>query len=266
MPTVTRADVVAEAMKFDGRDNGHGYDCSNPFSADLGHPKEAWCGDYVTDMFKRVGAPLVPMQSGCSTGYAGCPEGWEFAKAHKATKHSWEALPADPVIFHWPGGDVEGDHTGLVVYWRDGVLRVISGNSGPSNVNSFKGVGGVHLSDWACPAGKGNSEILGVIDAAKVSDVESATQTVKLHLPAAQPALVHEPRKLLLKSPRLHGGDVHALQEQLNKHPKLIGHQLTVNGTYDKATAAAVDAVQKTYQDPFGVAGMHTLKHLHLPH
>jgi len=29
-----------------------------PFSADLSRPAEAWCGDFVTDIYKRAQIPL----------------------------------------------------------------------------------------------------------------------------------------------------------------------------------------------------------------
>ena len=54
-PTTTRAGVVRAAMAYNGTLNGAGYDTANPFSADLGRPPEAFCGDGVTDWFKVAG-------------------------------------------------------------------------------------------------------------------------------------------------------------------------------------------------------------------
>lgn len=263
MPTVTRADLVAEAMKFNGRDNGHGYDCANPFSADLGHPKEAWCADFVSDIAKRAGAPMVAMQSGCHTGFAGCPEGWEYAHNHKGTRPSWEAQPFDPIIFHWLGGDPDGDHVEATVWWRDGVLRTIGGNSGPSNVDGFKGTGGVHLHDWSCPKGVGNSAMLGAINLEKFAP-NLGRDPVVLKAAKAQPK---GHRTLMLKSPRLRGADVTELQQHLNSDLRLHSLlEVPVTGVYDKATQRAVVKIQEIFQDAAGVAGVHTLKYLHLPH
>jgi hypothetical protein len=53
----TRDQIVRTALGFNGTGNGQGYDHQNPFSADLSRPAEAWCGDFVTDINKRLSDP-----------------------------------------------------------------------------------------------------------------------------------------------------------------------------------------------------------------
>jgi hypothetical protein len=40
----TRDDIVRTALSFNGSCDGHGYDCQNVLSSDLGRPTEALCG------------------------------------------------------------------------------------------------------------------------------------------------------------------------------------------------------------------------------
>lgn len=70
----TRDQIVRTALGFNGTCNGKGYNGPNPFSADLSRPAEAWCGDYVTDIYKRTQIPLPSMQPGSRTGFAYCPD------------------------------------------------------------------------------------------------------------------------------------------------------------------------------------------------
>ena len=131
----TRDQIVRTALGFNGTCNGKGYDGPNPFSADLSRPAEAWCGDYVTDIYKRAQIPLPSMQPGCRTGFAYCPNAVEYGRKHGATRWSWQAGPGDIVLFDW-NGDGVADHTEIVTGYQGGVLFTIGGNSGPSNVNA----------------------------------------------------------------------------------------------------------------------------------
>src|ERR1700722_11581495 len=89
----TRDQIVSTALGFNGTCNGQGYNCANPFSADLSRPREAWCGDFVTDIYKRAQIPLPSMQLGCRTGFAYCPDAIDYGKAQHATRCSWQAEP-----------------------------------------------------------------------------------------------------------------------------------------------------------------------------
>jgi hypothetical protein len=79
----------------------------------LSRPAEAWCGDFVTDIYKRAHIPLPPMQPGCRTGFAGCPAAVNYGRRHHATRYSWHAEPADIVLFNRHGDGV-ADHTEIV--------------------------------------------------------------------------------------------------------------------------------------------------------
>lgn len=57
----------------------------------LGRPTEAWCGDFVTDIYKRAQVPLPSMQAGCHTGFAYCPDAVDYGRAHDAVRNSWES-------------------------------------------------------------------------------------------------------------------------------------------------------------------------------
>jgi hypothetical protein len=72
----------------------------------LSRPAEAWCGDFVTDIYKRAHIPLPPMQPGCRTGFAGCPAAVNYGRRHHATRYSWHAEPADIVLFNRHGEGV----------------------------------------------------------------------------------------------------------------------------------------------------------------
>lgn len=237
----TRDAVVHEALGFDGLYNGDGYDCANRFSDDMGRTKEAWCLDFVDDVARLAGAPLF-------LDSASVPDLWAYAASHSATRRSWEAQPGDPIIYCWPGGNPDGDHVELTVYWKNDVLRTIGGNSSPSNVNGYQGIGGVHQHDWDVPAGKGLSVIKGSLDLAKLCDLTKAVT------PPAKPKPTG-PRPLELKSPMLRGADVKALQEALQAH----GHpHLAADGVFGINTRLALATYQHTVQDDFGVAAAHT--------
>lgn len=253
----TRAAVVAKALSFNGYRNGAGYDCPNQFSQDLGRPTEAWCADFITDIYKHTGIPLPSMQQYCKTGYSYCPSGHAMAIAKGAWKHSWEAQPGDAAIFHWPGGNSEGDHTELVERWSGGVLHTVGGNSGPSNVDGYHGRGGVHRHVWSAPSGRGNALILGVIDMSKFVKFSSPAVT-----PKPAPAAPTKHRLLMLKSPLMSGGDVTAVQEALRKKR----FNVVVDGVYGPKTRDAVAAFQKRINIPVdGIVGPQTRKALGLP-
>jgi hypothetical protein len=84
----TRDQIVRTALGFNRTCNGQGYDHKNPFSDDLGRPPEAWCGDFVTDIYKRAQIPLPSMQPGCRTGFAYCPDAADYGRKHDATRYS----------------------------------------------------------------------------------------------------------------------------------------------------------------------------------
>jgi hypothetical protein len=253
----TRDDIVRTALSFNGSLDGQGYNCQNVFSSDLGRPTEAWCGDFVTDIFKRAQVPLPSMQPGCRTGFAYCPDAVDYGHAHGADRNSWEAQPADIVLFDWDGDSV-ADHTELVTAYQNGTLFTIGGNSGPSNVDGFTHDGGVHRHQWAAPPGQGNDAVLAVIDTSKVVHFGGPPHPTKPAKPT--PA---EPRLLMLKSPMMTGADVLAVQHALNQRENA---GLDTDSTYGPATRDAVIKWQgRTHIEVDGIVGPHTRSSLGLP-
>jgi Putative peptidoglycan binding domain/CHAP domain len=253
----TRDQIVRTALGFNGTRNGEGYDGPNPFSADLSRSKEAWCGDYVTDIYKRAQIPLPSMQTGCRTGFAYCPAAVEYGRKHDATRNSWQAEPGDIVLFDWRGDGV-ADHTEIVTSYQGGVLFTIGGNSGPSNIDGFGGPGGVHRHRWDAPPGRGNDQVLVVIDTSKVVRFGGLAHLTKMG--TAPPA---EPRLLMLKSPMMTGADVRAVQNALN----LRNHAgLATDGTYGPLTRDAVLNWQRRKNIGVdGIVGPQTRSSLGLP-
>ena len=190
----TRDQIVHVALSFNGNGNGDGYDHANPFSQNLGRPAEAWCGDFVTDIYKRAQLPLPSMQQWCRTGFAYCPAAVAFGQEHHATRDSWQAEPGDIVLFNW-NNDKIADHTEIVTAYAGGELLTIGGNSGPSNVDDYHGQGGVHRHRWSAPAGHGNDLIMTVLDTSKIVGFGGPA-------PLTSPAkpLTAGPRLLMLKS------------------------------------------------------------------
>lgn len=163
-------------MRWVGWGNGSGYPGKSPNPAcrymGIGTTYSCACG--VSMNFGHAGFPLISMQAGYKHGYTYCPSGLSAARAHHAVIRSWNAQPAD-ILFINTGGGAQPGHTEMVVrVWGSGsgrMVRSLGWDSGPSNVTGGGGAGqgGVHLHDWRCPEGSGNSAIMGVGDAAKLS-------------------------------------------------------------------------------------------------
>jgi Putative peptidoglycan binding domain len=253
----TRPEIVRTALSYNGTCNGQGYDGPNPFSANLGRPAEAWCGDYVTDVYKRAKIPLPSMQPGCRTGFAYCPDAVDYGRAHRATRNSWEADHGDIVLFDW-NGDGVADHTEIATGYRDGALFTIGGNSGPSNLDSFGGDGGVHRHRWPAPAGQGNNDVLVVIDASKIVAFGGPARPTK---PGKPPSA--GPRLLMLKSPMMRGADIRVIQHALNQRNNAA---LAVDGVYGPATRDAVlNWQRREHIEVEGIVGPQTRSTLGLP-
>lgn len=216
----TREAVVARAVAANGYLNGAGYDIANRYSAELHLPSEAWCGDFVTGIYLEVGLPLPSMQAGHPHGFSYCPAAVNFGRARGAVVASWQAQPGDIALFDW-NGDGISDHTELVEDWAGGVLHTIGGNSGPSNVDSFRGAGGVHRHVWTAPSGRGNNQVLAVLNAARL-----------VTFTAASPPPKFPGRLLVLKSPNLSGNDVRTWQQQMHTR----GWSIAVDGIYGPAS------------------------------
>jgi hypothetical protein len=240
-----RDEIAKTALSFNGTDDGQGYDGPNPFSMNLGRPVEAWCGDFVTDMFKRAQIPLPSMQDGCRTGFAYCPDAVDYGRAHAAVRNSWESQEGDIVLFDFDGDGI-ADHVELATGYEGGQLFTIGGNSGPSNVDHFRGEGGVHRHSWTAPVGAGNPAVLIVMDASKAVRFGGPAHPTMAARPVAA-----GPRLLMLKTPMMTGADVLAVQQALVKHGS---GDLDRDSVYGPLTRAAVIAWQR--RDHLGVDGI----------
>ncbi len=253
----TRDEIVRTALGYNGTCDGQGFDGPNPFSADLSRPAEAWCGDFVTDIYKRAQVPLPSMQPGCRTGFAYCPDAVSYGQVHGATRRSWEAEPGDITLFDW-NGDGEADHTEIATGCQGGALFTIGGNSGPSNMDRFGGQGGVHRHRWEAPAGQGNDQVLVLIDTSKVVRFGGPAHPTE---PGKPPPA--GPRLLMLKSPMMSGADVRVIQQALNQRDNA---SLATDGTYGPLTRDAVINWQRRGQIGVdGIAGPQTRSSLGLP-
>ena len=253
----TRDQIVRTALSVNGICNGQGYNGPNPFSANLSHPAEAWCGDFVSDIYRRAQIPLPSMQPGIRTGFTNCPDAVSYGQAHHAARSSWQAEPGDIVFFDW-NRDSTADHTEIVTGYQGGALFTIGGNSGPSNVDGFGGNGGVHRHRWEAPAGKGNDQVLVVINTSKL--VRFGGPAVLIEPGLAPPT---EPRLLMLKSPMMTGADVRAVQRALDQR----NHAgLDTDGSYGPLTRDAVMNWQRReHLEVDGVVGPQTRSSLGLP-
>jgi hypothetical protein len=253
----TRDQITRTALDFNGTCNGEGYNGPNPFSADLSRPSEAWCGDFVTDIYKRAQIPLPSMQPGCRTGFAYCPDAVNYGRARQATRWSWQAQPGDIVLFDWDGNGL-ADHTEIATGYQDGALFTVGGNSGPSNIDGFSGQGGVHRHRWEAPTGQGNNQIQLVLNASMLVSFGSPAHLTKEG--TAPPA---EPRMLMLKSAMMQGDDVRAVQRALNQRNSA---GLATDGIYGPATRdAALSWQRREHLEVDGIVGPQTRSSLGLP-
>lgn len=114
--------ILDTARKYLGVHEGSGN--SNPFSAALGRPPEAWCADFVSFCAKKAGLNLNTASA------QGVQTALEQQGAWKG-KHNPQ--PGDALTFRWDGSNGWADHVGIVerVYQRNGKLFVdtIEGNS-----------------------------------------------------------------------------------------------------------------------------------------
>lgn len=237
---VSREDVVAEIVAFNGWGDGSGYPGKkpNPACEYLGRPYEFSCGDWVTYAFKKAGLALPSMQAGCSTGYAYCPSAYSFAHQHNLIIPSWKMQPADILLIN-TGNGIQPGHTELGRSWSSGVLLSEGGDSGPSNVDHFVHQGGVHEHRWTDEVGKGNASIMIVIDAAKLLALAGKSfGQDPVHHKAAAPGSGE--KLLMLKSPMMHNPQVRAVQEALVKD----GYHMKVDGIYGVETSTAVSQFQ----------------------
>jgi hypothetical protein len=228
-----RADIVRRAARNVGYLSGQGFNQKNKFSDYLGHPAEAWCGDFVTAIYAMCKVPLPSMQAGMHTGFAYVPDGWRFGCKRGVTRNSWQAKPGDIVCFDWTETGAcatSKTHTGLVDRWEGGTLFTIEGNSGPN--------GGVNARQWRAPRGQGNALIAGVINTAKLVSFTRAAVHDDSDEDKVPP---FAGRMLMLKSPCMEGDDVQRWQRRMRHR----GWKLPTAGEYDERTRDVCFAFQE---------------------
>lgn len=186
MPKLTagqRRQIAEFALKWNGWGDGSGYPGkkNNPACKYVGHALEYSCADGVTFVHGKTGFPLISMQPGMSEGYAYCPDGLAKGKQVKAVIPSWTVRAADVLLIDTGDGAQPG-HTETVTSVEDHGNEVwiysLGFDSGPSNVDHFKGQGGCHRHVWISVKGKGCEEILAALDADKITDWAKVNKTV----------------------------------------------------------------------------------------
>jgi hypothetical protein len=244
MPTELQArlSIVHFNLSFNGWGDGHGYPgkCPNPADTYLGRPCEYSCADGVSFACKHQGYALPVMQQGLSNGFAYCPAGLASARQHNALIPSWTAQPAD-FVFVNTGSGAQPGHVEMVIDREGDTLYTFGWDSGPSNVDHFRGQGGCHKHAWYDPHGVGNNAIMATVDLSKL--VRLGSEPVH-HNPA--PPSTHPHPLLMLKSPLMgspKGWDIiREVQREVNKsgiHPVLV-----TDGVYGEKTFAGVEAFQ----------------------
>ena len=184
MPKLThgqRLEIPKWSLAHNGWGDGSGYPgkSPNPACRYVGHATEYSCADGVTATFGKAGFPLVPMQPGMAEGYAYCPDALAYGRRHKAVIDSWTAKVGDIILVDTGGGAQPG-HTEVIYHvagnGSDRKIFTVGWDSGPSNVDSYRGQGGVHRHVWSDPVGQGNPAIMAVLDADKVIDWAKVNQ------------------------------------------------------------------------------------------
>ncbi len=165
----TRQDIASLALSRNGEQDGGGYGQPTVYN---GHTNGVYdCLLFCCWVYRQLGVPLPSVQGGYPDGGAYVPYMDAYAVQHGATRPSWEAQPGDLVLFNWLGDSQpigSQSHVEIVTGWTGGVMYSVGADSGPSNIDGFKGDGGVHRHWWPAPAGQGNPQIQHVVDTSKL--------------------------------------------------------------------------------------------------
>jgi len=229
----SRIDVVRKALSYDGVGDGEGYPGkSNPADAILGRPNEFWCADFITAVFYECGLPLPLMQHGMKgkqTGAAYCPDIVHYDGAYPLidVKH---AQPADLLLFDW-NEDGIADHIELVRKVQSGQVISIGGDSGPSNVNAYRGQGGVHQHSWHADT----PLIRWVVDSSRLVHF-SEPQRPHTQPARTTPSWYSRVLSYTEGEKMLYGSDVRTVQSKLG---------VVSDGWYGPDTKAAVESYQQ---------------------
>ena len=224
MKIVTRQ-MVADRLKADGEKgyrNGTSYPGASPnkYCKYFGFGTTFSCAFGVSWAFATAALPLPSMESGINHGYFNCVEGMKYCRDHDALKHSWEGEVADFIFVNTGSGSQPG-HTELIYAvvgsGRDRKIYTAGADSGPSNVNGYKGQGGTHLHVWDVPEGVGNESIMGAGDAGKLVNFGGVAKPK----PKRKVRHYHPVQKD-------HHGKVTVVPSELRPHQRTLWHKLLV--------------------------------------
>lgn len=167
---MTLADIAVRALTHNGYHDGAGYLTPSPWNAYTGGVAD--CALFACAMARDAGYRLPKWGTearfnGTGEGFQYVPTGWVNArKVPGATVSSWQAPVGAFALFNWLG-DAQpignNSHIEVVTGYVNGVLYTVGQDSGPSNVDGFKGRGGVHRHAWSAPVGVGNPLIQGIV-------------------------------------------------------------------------------------------------------
>lgn len=271
--------IAANALSHNGYHDGQGYD--EPVPWNQWENGVAWCADFACAMAQDAGYKMPAW--GGPYGFQYVPTGWYNAQRMGATCSSWQAPVGSFAIFNWNGDRAPlggSSHIEVVTGYDGTYLWTCGGNSGPSNVDGFRGTGGVHRHKWYAPPGVGNSLIQGIVLPDKIAT--SVAPPPPPPAPAPKPSAgrfdgwpqLQLGYKDRIVGPALVGIDkslpVHSVQNALNilyKHENPRDPaRLTVDGDYGPATQHVVWDLQnkvfnrdgKSPGQVDGVVGPHT--------
>lgn len=178
-----------------GWGDGSGYPGrrNNPACSYVHHGLEYSCCDGATATYGHAGLPMRGgMQPGMSEGAAYVPDLYAFARKHKGgIRPSWKAEVGDCLLVDTGHGAQPG-HIEVIydVEDADGIVHLYSvgWDSGPSNIDNYRGQGGVHRHVWVSTVGKGNPAIYAVANADVLVDFTRIRQPAsRVKAAAAKP-------------------------------------------------------------------------------
>lgn len=153
-PAVLRERALANAKQLRGvlekGGNNRGPVVDKIIRANDGTPGESWCGDFVAYVYRNAGSKAVS-RSWAGVRWLGRVAGTLILPDVRSAK------PGDILVYDFPGGDPDSDHTGLLVHYSNGSghrvdakrathVRAIEGNTGKDGAvsDSTSGGDGVH--------------------------------------------------------------------------------------------------------------------------
>lgn len=194
------------------------------FGAWYGINPAPWCAMFVSYCFYAAGMPL---KIDTSKGFAYCPDGVHWFKAHGLWHPSSQSKPGDLIFFDW-NGDGVSDHVGIVeAGWNGSYTSTIEGNTGSVSQNNGGEVMRQHR------------------DASRTTMGVGRPNWAAVPTPTPAPSGDHAPawpgRVLALTSPLMHGNDVYTWQHRMQQR----GWRISADGVYGSGSRAVCIAFQR---------------------